>query len=76
METNNIEMAVVPQSKIVADAPIARKLLKDGYRIVDIKPKRGHQRESVFVFETSSGFMEKMEEYINDRKAKAVKTEE
>ena len=38
---NKIEMAVLPEYKIVSDPAIARKLLKDGYRIADIKPKRG-----------------------------------
>lgn len=63
-------MAVVPEYKIITDAPIARKLLKDGYRIADIKPKRGKERESIFVFEVSPGFMEKMSEYIDSRKNK------
>ena len=35
-----IEMAIVPEGKIVSDASIARKLIRDGYRIIDIKPKK------------------------------------
>jgi len=74
METK-IEMAVVPEEKvektckIVNDASIARKLLKDGFKMVDIKPKRNHERETIFVFEVSDGFMSKMEEYINAKKS-------
>lgn len=66
-----IEMAVVPEKtcKIVNDASIARKLLKDGFKMVDIKPKRNHERETIFVFEVSDGFMSKMEEYINAKKS-------
>lgn len=79
METK-IEMAVVPEFKIVSDPSIVRKLLKDGYRIADIKPKKGHERESVFVFKVENGFMEKMGEYIKAKKDgkgnKEEKTEE
>ena len=70
METNKIEMAVVPENKIVTEAAIARKLLKDGYTIVDIKPKKGAVRESIFVFKNVPGFMDKMGEYIAERKEK------
>ena len=75
METNNIEFGVVPDKngKIVSDAAIARKLLKDGYRIIDIKPKRGHERETIFVFENSGDFIEKMNQYVNERKEKFAK---
>ncbi len=66
-------MAVVPQCKIVADASVARKLLKDGYKVVDIKPKKGRERESIFIFEVVPGFMEKMGEYIEEKKNKKVK---
>lgn len=61
-------MAVVPENKVVSDASIARKLLKDGYRIVDIKPKRGVPRASVFVFATDGDFMNTMNRYIQERK--------
>jgi hypothetical protein len=37
--------------------------------MVDIKPKRNHERETIFVFEVSDGFMGKMEEYINAKKS-------
>lgn len=68
---NQIEMAVVPEkeNKIVSEASIARKLLKDGYRVVDIKPKRNRERETIFVFKNENGFMNKLSEYIQERKA-------
>ena len=69
METN-IEMAVLPKSKIVMDAPVARQLLKDGYKIVDIKPKKGASRETVFFFEVIPGFIEKMNEYTVEKNTK------
>ena len=67
---NQIDMAVVPEKecKIVSEASIARKLLKDGYRVVDIKPKRGRNRETIFVFKNENGFMDKLGEYIQERK--------
>lgn len=72
---SEVVFGVVPEnrSKIVTEAPIARKLLKDGYRIIDIKPKRGHERETIFVFENSDGFNEKLNAYIEERKEKAIK---
>ena len=75
MRTDNIEMAVLPECKLVPEAPIARKLLKDGYRVVDINPKRGHTRETVFMFEVVPGFMEKLNEYNSERKENGVKEE-
>lgn len=69
MEINNIDMAVLPQNKIVSEASIARKLLKDGYKVTDIKPKKGRPRESAFVFEVAPGFMDKLEYYLNEKKA-------
>ena len=68
MGINNVEMAVVPDCKLVPDASVARKLLKDGYKIIDIKPKRNRMRETVFMFEVVPGFMEKLEEYSPHKK--------
>lgn len=67
---NEIEMAVVPEKnyKVVSTPSIARKLLKDGYRVADIKPKHGHERETIFVFEVSGDFMNKLTEYIKEKK--------
>lgn len=75
---NQIDMAVVPEkeNKIVSEASIARKLLKDGYRVVDIKPKRGHERETIFIFKNEYGFMDKLGEYIQERRDKYAKKEE
>lgn len=73
METNSIEMAVLPENKIVTNASVARKLIKDGYKIVDIKPKRNAVRESIFVFQVVPGFMEKMNEYVAEKKGRPEK---
>lgn len=73
---NKIELGVVPEKdyKIVPDAAVARRLLKDGYQIVDIKPKRGHTYESIFVFEVADGFLEKMSAYTRERKERFSKS--
>lgn len=76
MEINNIDMAVLPKCKIVSEASVARKLLKDGYRIIDIKAKKDRPRESVFIFEVVPGFMEKVEEYQAERRNKFAKKDE
>lgn len=75
---SEIEFGVVPEkkTKIVMDAPIARKLLKDGFKIVDIKPKRDHPRETIFVFENSAEFADKLNQYIEERKEASKKKEE
>lgn len=75
---NQIELAIVPEKeyKVVSDASIARKLLKDGYRIVDIKPKVGTPRATVFVFAVEGDFMNTMGRYIQERKEKFDKKEE
>ena len=75
---NRIELGVVPdkENKIVSDAAIARKLLKDGYRVVDIKPKRGREKESIFVFSVVPGFMDRLTMYINERRERKFKRPE
>ena len=69
---SEIEFGVVPEKKprVVSEAPVARKLIKDGYKVIDIKPKRGHARETVFVFEADEGLNERVEQYTNERKEK------
>lgn len=72
MNDMNIELGVVPEIayKVVTDPSIARKLHKDGFPIADIKPKRGRERESVFVFEATPVFMDRFNQYIKERKEK------
>lgn len=44
------------QTKIVVYPNIARKLLKLGYKIVDIKPKKENPSCSLFVFAVEGNF--------------------
>lgn len=46
-------------------ANVARKLLKDGYTLVDIKPDKTDfdGKRTVFVFKNENNIMEKIKEY-------------
>lgn len=46
-------------------ANVARKLLKDGYTLVDIKPDKTDfdGKRTVFVFRNENNIMEKIKEY-------------
>ena len=50
---------------VICSAKMARKLLKDGYSIVDIKPDKTalEGKRSVFVFKNDNGIRDKMREY-------------
>ena len=50
---------------VICSAKMARKLLKDGYSIVDIKPDKTdlEGKRSVFVFRNDNGLRDKMREY-------------
>ena len=50
---------------VIFTAKVARKLLKDGYKIVDIKPDKTDfdGKRSVFVFQNQEGIMEKINQY-------------
>ncbi len=50
--------------KILLNAADARKLLKRGHRIVDIRPHNTEERMTVFVFEATPAFMEDYEKMI------------
>lgn len=67
---NEVMTAVVPDMKcrVVSDPAVARRLIKDGFRVVDIKPKKNFVRETTFVFEVTDGFYDKMNMYVEERK--------
>lgn len=50
---------------VIFSAKTARKLLKDGYSIVDIKPDKTdlEGKRSVFVFRNDNGIRDKMKKY-------------
>lgn len=66
---NEVVMAVVPENacKVVSDPTIARKLIKQGFNVIDIKPKKRFPRETVFVFEVKGDFMAQLNQYLEEK---------
>ena len=44
------------KSRLIFDAGMARKLLKMGFVVIDIKPNRENTDKSIFVFENTEEF--------------------
>ena len=57
-------------SRLVTDARVARKLLKKGYFVIDIKPNKSNPDKSVFIFENTDEFKIALEEVTAELKAK------
>ena len=57
-------------SRLIFDARIARKLLKDGFVVIDIKPNRENTDKSIFVFENTEEFKQALAQIMSDIKAK------
>ena len=49
-------MNTVMKTKVIFSPQFAQWLLHNNYRIVELKPKRGYENETVFVFEVVPGF--------------------
>lgn len=58
------------KSRLIFDAKIARKLLKQGFVVIDIKPNRENTDKSIFVFENTEEFKAALEKLMNEFKAK------
>ena len=58
------------KSRLIFDARIARKLLKDGFVVIDIKPNRENTDKSIFVFENTEEFKQALAQIMSDIKAK------
>ena len=54
------------QSKLIFKADIARHLLHNGCRIIDIKPDKLNKAKTVFVFENDLHFKDAFDQLIND----------
>lgn len=46
------------KTKLIFSPTVARKLLKLGHLVVDIKPKKENKNESIFIFEDTEKFRE------------------
>ena len=58
------------KSRLIFDAKIARKLLKQGFVVIDIKPNRENTEKSIFVFENTEEFQQTLTEIMDEIKAK------
>jgi hypothetical protein len=67
MITNEIDTR---KSRLIFDAKIARKLLKQGFVVIDIKPNRENAEKSIFVFENTEEFKTALTQITDEIKAK------
>lgn len=58
------------KSRLIFDAKIARKLLKMGFVVIDIKPNRENTDKSIFVFENTDEFKQALAYVMDEIKAK------
>ena len=58
------------KSRLVFDAKMARKLLKQGFVVTDIKPNRENTDKSIFIFENTDEFKAALEKLMDELKAK------
>ena len=58
------------KSRLIFDAKIARKLLKQGFVVTDIKPNRENTDKSIFIFENTDEFKQALVELMDEIKAK------
>lgn len=63
------------KSKLIFDPKIARKLLKQGFVVIDIKPNRENTDKSIFVFENTDEFKAALEKLMDELKAKKEESE-
>ena len=52
------------EAKLIFTAEMARKLLKNGHRIIDIKPHRENKDRTVFVFAVTEEFIKDLKKEI------------
>ena len=67
MEINEKDMR---KSRLIFDAKIARKLLKMGFVVIDIKPNRENTDKSIFVFENTEEFKHALTQILDEIKTK------
>lgn len=57
-------------SRLIFDAKMARKLLKQGFVVIDIKPNRENTDKTIFVFENTDEFKVALEKLMDELRAK------
>ena len=55
------------RTKLIFSPQLAQWLLQNGFIIVDLKPKRGAEKETVFVFEVKPGFNTCVQAWLGER---------
>lgn len=55
------------KTKLIFSPQLAQWLLQNGFIIVDLKPKRDAEKETVFVFEVKSGFNTCVQAWLGER---------
>ena len=55
------------RTKLIFSPQLAQWLLHNGYHIVELKPKRDYENETVFVFEVTPGFNACMQAWLGER---------
>lgn len=66
----------IRKSRLVFDAKMARKLLKQGFVVIDIKPNRENTDKTIFAFENTEEFKVALENLMEELKAKKESAEE
>ena len=64
------------KSRLIFDAKIARKLLKMGFVVIDIKPNRENTDKSIFVFENTDEFKVALTNVMDEIKSKTEAKQE
>ena len=54
------------RTKLIFSPQLARRLLQSGFKIVDIKPSKNGDGQTVFVFEIESGFGKVIQEWLEE----------
>jgi predicted CoA-binding protein len=49
--------------KIIYSTKLARRLIKEGYRIIDVKPNKNNLDRTVFIFEYTPGLIAVLDQY-------------
>lgn len=66
----NINDKDTRKSRLIFDARIARKLLKMGFVVTDIKPNRENTDKSIFIFENTEEFKQALSQVLDEFEAR------
>lgn len=75
MEEKKIENVSANEKKgrCVYAAPVARSLIRRGFKVIDIKPNKENHDKTVHVFEETVDFNSALEEILNEYNEKKAK---